>query len=955
MKKITFLLFILVSYFGVSQVTISPNPFEITDQITITVDINANTGCNGLRNQNPSKVYMHSGAGDDINAFGFSVVGNWGQDDGVGEMVNVGGSIWVITITPSTYYGLTPTQQDNVTQLGFVFRNADGSLEMKNNNSCDDFFAAVGAFQLDLTSPTEPVTFLNSGQTISIQATTTLPADFNLKANGTSISSSSNTQIFSLSPTVNTTTLYELEATAGGETITRSFQAVVPPTVVEQAKPSGVREGINYDSNDATKAILALRAPNKDYIYVAGSFNNYSFDDTYVMRRDTSESDFYWIELTGLTPGQIETYQYWVVDESPIVNSPNLVKTADPFSTLVLSPFDDGGIPSSSYPNLPAYPAGQEREVTVLQTGQTPYNWVVDNFTKPKKEDLVVYEVLVRDFDADRNYQNLIDRFDYFKNLKINAIQLMPIMEFDGNETWGYNTAYHMALDKFYGTTDKFKEFVDLCHQNGIAVILDIALNHATGRNPLVRMWMNDPDDDGWGGPSSENQYFNTVPQHDYNVFNDFNHQSDLTQEYTRRVVEHWITEYKIDGFRWDLTKGFTQNCGPGSPAGCTDQFQPDRVQLLKEYADHSWLIDPTHYVIFEHLGQDSEEREWANYRLNDSDVSKGIMMWGKMTSEYTDLVQGFSNNINRATHQSRGFNAPRLMMYPESHDEERVMYETVEFGNNSNPSHNPRNLNIALERMASMGAVSLTLPGPKMIWHFAALGMDDSIWTCGDGVTVSPGDDGCKLATKPQPQWVENWLGDTNRRALYDTWARLIDLKINEPVFEGEYVLEGATQSVRAFIFDNSLPNNTLKNVVILANFRTIDQNIVPDFPYTGTWYNLMDNSPVNITSTNSPILIPAGGFLIYGNEEAASLSIDEQELVSFNLYPNPAQTSFRTNLNVSKVEIYDITGKFVKSYVGDFTRNDSFDISDLNSGMYIVKIDNSNNQSLTTKLVKL
>jgi 1,4-alpha-glucan branching enzyme len=54
-----------------------------------------------------------------------------------------------------------------------------------------------------------------------------------------------------------------------------------------------------------------------------------------------------------------------------------------------------------------------------------------------------------------------------------------------------------MALDKFYGTSDKLKEFIDLC-QNGIAVILDVALNHAFGRNPMVRMWMNDSDGDGW-------------------------------------------------------------------------------------------------------------------------------------------------------------------------------------------------------------------------------------------------------------------------------------------------------------------------------------------------------------------------------------------------------------------------------------------------------------------------
>jgi 1,4-alpha-glucan branching enzyme len=106
---------------------------------------------------------------------------------------------------------------------------------------------------------------------------------------------------------------------------------------------------------------------------------------------------------------------------------------------------------------------------------------------KPEKDKLVVYELLVRDFDAGRNYQSIIDRIDYFKNLKINAIELLPVMEFEGNESWGYNTSFHMALDKFYGSSSKLKEMIDVCHQNGI-VILDVALNHAFGRNPMVRM-----------------------------------------------------------------------------------------------------------------------------------------------------------------------------------------------------------------------------------------------------------------------------------------------------------------------------------------------------------------------------------------------------------------------------------------------------------------------------------
>ena len=256
-------------------------------------------------------------------------------------------------------------------------------------------------------------------------------------------------------------------------------------------------------------------------------------------------------------------------------------------------------------------------------------------------------------------------------------------------------------------------------------------------------MWMNDPDNDGWGDPSTENPYFNTTPRHSFNVGSDFNHQSTLTQNYVRRVIQQWITEFKIDGFRWDLTKGFTQNCS-SNDAGCTNSYQQDRVDVLKSYADYSWSLDPTHYVIFEHLGQDNEEQQWANYRIGDA-VPKGIMMWGIMTHEYTEFMKGNNSNISRASHSSRGFTEPRLIAYPESHDEERIMYNAI----NSNSSHSSvKNLNTALTRMASIGAISLTLPGPKMIWHFSDLGMDTSIWDCGNG-SVQVGNDGCKLATK--------------------------------------------------------------------------------------------------------------------------------------------------------------------------------------------------------------
>ena len=965
MKKIIFL-FLLITTLGYAQqqtvtYSVSPATFEETDVITITVNgssINEATwGVVG------NSLYMWAWAFDlnDTTQKGTPLNGVWTASDPASQFTyNAGPDTYTKTITPSTYYNIT-----NIGKIGFLIKAINGTGDKKSQ----DILVEVGNFQVTLTSPLQnSSTILASGGSLSIAATNTAgTASYNLKANGVSINTNSSTSSYTFNHTsITANQNYDLEVTQGTTTITKKFSAIVNPVSVSEIIPAGVVDGINYNAGDATKATLVLDAPGKDFIYVAGSFNNWQPGASHAMKKDaTVGSTKFWLELTGLVSGTNYTYQYWVVDQTPVASSPVLVKTADPYSTLVLNN-EDQYIPAGNYPNLPAYPVGQDREVTVLQTGQTPYAWsaATTNFVKPEKDKLVVYEVLVRDFDANRSYQNLIDRIDYFKNLKINAIELMPVMEFDGNESWGYNTSFHMALDKAYGTSSKLKEFIDLCHQNGIAVILDVALNHAFGRNPMDRMWMNDPDGDGWGGPASDSPYFNVIATHSYNVGNDFNHQLPRTKNYVKRVVKQWIEEYKIDGFRWDLTKGFTQNCASGD--ACTNTYQQDRVDVLKEYADYSWSIDPTHYIIFEHLGNDNEEQQWANYRIGET-PSKGVMMWGKMTNEYNQLSMGYnsSNNIERMGYDAHGFTGKRVIGYPESHDEERLMYKNLTFGNAANPAHNVKTLNTALSRMSAIGAVSLLVPGPKMIWHFGALGWEKSIWTCNNGTLntdfdggVPPGD--CKLDNKPQPQWVNNWLGDVNRNKIYFDWAKMIALKTTEPIFNvnitanSGFDIQSGTFTPRLFLWDNTLPSTQLRNVVVLTNFDVNTLNVIPDFPYTGTWYNLMDNSTLEVTSTTATIAIEAGGFRIYGNKPS-TLGTDKFEVNGeIYLYPNPATNYFTLSAATTKVEIYSITGQLVKSFNANQSKENQYPISDLNQGMYIVKVLNENNEVKEMKLLK-
>jgi 1,4-alpha-glucan branching enzyme len=946
MNKIYVFLLLLTNYTFFAQVTTNPSPIEVDQSVTITVDTNSTaTDCNGLNGV--SKVYIHTGIGDDSSAWDFEVIGNWGQDDGVGEMTNNGDGTFSITFVPKNYYGLTNTQASSATKMGMVFRSADGTKELKADG-CSDFILNVGAFQLNTIVPDNQLDYevLLSNATQIMAQNTNGNADYTLIANGVTVNTSNNTSFYSYFYSGITENKFcELKATQGENSISKFFTIIADPNKTPSAVPSGMEDGINYHSGDPSKVTLVLDAKNKDYIYVAGSFNDWKPNNDYAMTKDPN-SDKFWIELSGLTSGQIETFQYWVAATAPVTGSPKLVKTADPYSTLVLSPYDDSYIPETSYSNIPDFPEGPEREVSVIQTGKTPYNWQVTNFQKPDKEDLVIYELLIRDFDADRNYQSVIDRIDYFKELNINAIQLMPIMEYEGNESWGYNTAYHMALDKYYGTEDKFKELVDLCHQNGIAVILDLALNHAFGRNPLVRMWMDDTDKNGWGEPSSENPYLNEIAKHSYSVGSDFNHSSSKTQYYTQRVVKHWIEEFKIDGFRWDLTKGFTQNCENNE--GCTNSYQQDRVDILKSYADYSWSLDDSHYVIFEHLGSENEEKEWANYRLNEG---KGVMMWGKTTQQFNQLSMGWSQNssISWVGHKSRSsFQGMRLLGYAESHDEERLLYNNSINGNASS-GYDTKDLNTSLERMNAIGAVLLSVPGPKMIWHFSELGMNQSLFTCNNGTV---GD--CKLDTKPQPQWSENWPENSNRAKIYNNWSRLIELKTNFEVFKGDYDINQSDPLLpRIAVWNNALGANDLKNVIVIANFELSAQTINPFFTSTGVWYDLMDSSgETTLPGTTSSITLQPGTFRIFGDQNA-TLGASFNELKNaIKMYPNPSSDQITFNHDISHLNILDLSGKLVLKKT-NLTKLKPVNIADLKIGIYIVTIEN-NNTSQSIKLIK-
>ncbi|MRX62778.1 alpha-amylase family glycosyl hydrolase [Maribacter luteus] len=881
MKKLLLLvLFTLFLNFGFGQVqngvfSTTPTTFTENDEITITV-----SGLD-LTAWSVSDVYLWAWYEDsDGNQADSPTNGSWTSSDETQKMTDNGNGTYSYTMTPSTFYGTT-----GISQIGMLVKAKDGTGDKKTQDQTYD----VGGYQLVLTSPAQNTTIVTSGTSYSIEATASTNSSFVLSANNTIVDNSvTSATSYSFDYSVNATTNFELEVSNGTETLMVTFTLAVSPTVTEEAVPDGLLDGINFDDTDPTKATLVLYAPGKEFVHVIGDFNNWEIDDNYLMKKDASQ-DRFWIELTGLTPDYDHLYQYLVEFD---------INIADPYSTLILDGYgNDDYIDDTTYPDLPSYPAGQSHAITVLHTGETDYTWQTTDFDPPAKEDLVVYEILIRDFDELHSFDAVKNRLDYLEALGINAIELMPVSEFDGNESWGYNPSFHMALDKYYGTKDALKSFIDECHSRDIAVILDVVYNHASGQNPYYRMW--NTDNGGTGGQASDdNPFFNATATHSYSVFNDFNHQQQATKDYVNRTVTYWIEEFQIDGMRWDLTKGFTQNC-TSSDDSCTNSPQADRVEVLKGYADNQWASDEDFYVIFEHLGQIEEEEQWANYRV---DEGKGILLWNKMSDPYNEATMGYNDSsksdFSNVSYISKGFDQPSAVSYMESHDEERLMYKNLLYGN-SEGSYDVTDESTALGRMQTAGAFFFTVPGPKMIWQFGELGYDISI------------DEGGRTGNKPI-LW--EYATEPDRFAIYETWKDLIKLKLEESIFattDFSLNLDAATGLKTIHLTDNTATGDEINYVTIVGNFGVTSQEIVPDFQETGTWYNLLNNNePLEVTNTTSTIALQPGEFIVFADNPSLAL-INPNDLDADGV-PNTddlcANTPFGATVDVNGCEIFSL-----------------------------------------------
>ena len=965
---LTYLSFFWVASSAFAQVvTTIPSAAAIDDSIVVI--FNAGEGDRGLVGFN-GEIYAHTGLITELSQNSHDwrfVIGTWGDNIRQPQLTNIGGDLWQLTIGKvRDFYGVP--KGEKVLQLAFVFRSADTQTTGRDVGGADIFIDIFDETpSVVLLSPTvdnrfgdprrSPV-FSGLGDTVAIVATST--------TSGMGITTlqlfNGNTELVQVTQD---TLVYDFVAAdfgvgmhnfsvvandSAGAVDSVQIAIMVNSDVPEIARPPDVIDGVNVINN--TSVTLSLFAPFKQFVYVIGDFNDWKVDPDYFMNRDSVREDsvHYWLTMSGLDPDVQYTFQY-LVDGN--------LRIADPFSELILTPSDQR-IQQSTFPNLKAYPDRlTSDDASTLKINEVSYQWQVPDFQRPAKEDLVIYELLVRDFIAAHDYSTLVDTLQYLARLGVNAVELMPVTEFEGNESWGYNPAFYFAPDKYYGPPNQLRRFIDECHKRGIAIILDTVLNHSFGQHSLVRLYASG----NFGPPTAENPWYNVVARHPFNVGWDFNHESLNTKSFVDRVNAYWLTEFKVDGFRFDLSKGFTQR-NSGNNVGLWSQFDASRIAILSRMANRIWDVDSTAYVILEHFAENSEETVLSD---------RGMMLWGNMNTAYSQSAMGFLNDPVRNSdlaggyYKNRGWTQPNLVTYMESHDEPWLMYKNLQFGRGSSDGrYRIQELATALDRIKLVATFFLTIPGPKMLWQFGELGYDQNLPESGFARTA------------PKPiLW--QYFNNGDRRRLYDFMSALLRLRQEHAVFRSPdtqvFMRVGQGQFDRVIRL-----SHPLLNVTIIGNFDVNRRSATPNFQHTGVWYDYFFSDSLTVSNPNASISLKAGEFHLYTDK---NIGFPDQILVTsvnqnpkvrpakfelFQNYPNPFNPTTTISFEVGErtrvvITIYDILGQRVRTlldeekptgtYAAQWNGKNDFG-TDTASGLYIVRM-KAGDFSRSLKLLKL
>lgn len=861
MKKLYLLSFAmtLLSGMGMSAqvVTTEPSPVQ-TDSKNIVVTFHANEGNKGLMGVSSStKVYAHTGVitNTSKNDTDWQYAPTWGNNTSKYEMTWVATDTWTLTIPDiNTYYGITDPSVV-VEKLAFVFRDANGNRQGKTASGGDIFVNVLPAgFQLEFSSDMSSKV-LTSDATVNFTATTTRAADISIYVNTPDNTIASASGVTTLTGSTNFTAIgdYTVYAVAksGDESHTKTIEVARVNSAAEVPYPGGTPIMGPVTGADGS-VTFCIAAPQKESVILVGSWNDYKISTTSMMNKQTVDGvPYFWTTVSGLEPGKDYIY-YFLVDGSKAVG--------DPYARLVLDPYNDQYIPSTVFPDLIPYPSSQVQNtpVAVYNSKMNDYDWQVTDFKGVPQSDLIVYELLIRDFtgtegkaEGSGTIAGVLSKLDYIQSLGVNAVELLPIMEFNGNNSWGYNTNFYFAPDKAYGTPDDYRLLIDELHKRGIAVILDIVFNQSDGLHPWYMMY-----------DIASNPFYNGSAPHAYSVLNDWNQDNPIVQQQWHDALAYWLKEYKVDGFRFDLVKGLGNNSSYGATYnastntwtnvtdGKTNAYNATRVARMKELHDAMRAVKPDAYFINENLAGAKEENEMAE----DSEIN-----WANINEASCQFAMGFNSNasLNRfyAPLDSRTWGS--TVSYAESHDEERMAYKQAKYGATGIKGNIP----VSTRRLGSVAAQMLLAPGAHMIWQFQEFGADQTTKKSDGGNNTDP------------KKVVWSYLDNADRAGLKQSYAELCHIRKDNP--------EMFAEDVNTTINFNDWNYRTLaltkgdKAIYLFVNPSTSSQANVPSpVDLSDSKYKLLSAS-YNTTPqpTTGAVRIPAGAYAVYGTQDIAGV----------------------------------------------------------------------------------
>lgn len=763
MHKIIYSIVAMLLLSGVASlraqvVTTSPSPLQENSE-GVEIYFHADKGSQGLINTPQTEaIYAHTGVnieGPD-GAASWQYAPNWGDNNAKYQLTYVSPNLWKLYIGDiRTYYGVAANE--TVKKLCFVFRSADCKREGKDTGGKDIFVDVLDAgFQLDFQSSLTGSIINSSTGPVTFTAGTTEAATITISVNGNSIGTASDARDLTASYTFTEEGEYKVVCTAvkGETTLKEEINLLFAGNSPQDTDTSLPAQGVTKNADGSYTFCIA--APGKKSVILSGSWNDFVPTSSGLMKyvdRIIAGESFRYFKIT-MPASEVKspfTYFYTVDGETSV---------GDPYARLVLDPEYDRFISSTVYPDMPAYPEqflSSSITMAYYDDNLLDYDWKVKKFTGADKNDLVIYELLLRDFtgtegknDANGTLEQAIKKIPYLKDLGVNAIELLPIQEFNGNISWGYNTNYYFAPDKAYGSPAAYKRFIDECHVNGMAVILDLVFNQSDWQHPWYRMY-----------PSGSNPFYNAEAPHAYSVLNDWNQGYPLVEEQWMDVVKFWLTEYNVDGYRFDLVKGLGNNNSYANPGGAaTDAYNQSRIDRMKRIHDSMREVRPDAYFINEDLATAGEENKMAE---------DGELNWANLNNAACQYAMGWESDSGL-----NGMDAPKMgripgstVAYLESHDEERMAYKQAQWA----PIAVKNNHAAACQRLGSAAAQMILVPGAHMLWQFQEFGYDEGIDTWGG-------------RTDPKPvKW--KMLDDPDNKGLLGNYRELIRIRLeNKELF---------------------------------------------------------------------------------------------------------------------------------------------------------------------------